>query len=122
MEGLGSRRHCRSRCAPRDMRSRTTAHTNSTRLTIIPTSSFRWPAPWHSGSGVGASVAANRIPGVRTGLMHDVFSAHQGVEDDDMNVLCLGGKVIGSALALELVETFLYAHFSKAPGHQSRLA
>jgi ribose 5-phosphate isomerase B len=74
------------------------------------------------GSGVGASVAANKIPGVRAGLIHDVFSAHQGVEDDDMNVLCLGGKVIGSGLALELVETFLHAHFSKAPRHRRRLA
>jgi ribose 5-phosphate isomerase B len=72
------------------------------------------------GSGVGASVAANKIPGVRAGLIHDVFSAHQGVEDDDMNVLCLGGKVIGSGLALELVETFLHAHFSEAPRHRRR--
>ena len=74
------------------------------------------------GSGVGASVAANKIAGVRAGLIHDVFSAHQGVEDDDMNVLCLGGKVIGSALALELVQTFLRAHFSGAARHQRRLA
>ena len=66
------------------------------------------------GSGVGASIAANKVPGVRAGLIHDVFSAHQGVEDDDMNVFCLGGKVIGSALALELIETFLTAHFSGA--------
>ena len=74
------------------------------------------------GSGVGASVAANKIPGVRAGLIHDVFSAHQGVEDDDMNVLCLGGKVIGSGLALELVETFLHACFSGAARHERRLA
>ncbi len=74
------------------------------------------------GSGVGASVAANKIPGVRAGLIHDVFSAHQGVEDDDMNILCLGGKVIGSALALELVQTFLRAHFSGATRHRRRLA
>jgi ribose 5-phosphate isomerase B len=74
------------------------------------------------GSGVGASLAATKIPGVRAGLIHDVFSAHQGVEDDDMNVLCLGAKVIGSALALELVQTFLRAHFSAAPRHQGRLA
>ncbi len=74
------------------------------------------------GSGVGASVAANKIPGVRAGLIHDVFSAHQGVEDDDMNVLCLGGKVIGSGLALELVETFLHAHFNEAPRDRRRLA
>ena len=59
---------------------------------------------------------------MRAGLIHDVFSAHQGVEDDDMNVLCLGGKVIGSALALELVQTFLRAHFSGAARHQRRLA
>jgi len=74
------------------------------------------------GSGVGASVAANKIPGIRAGLIHDVFSAHQGVEDDDMNILCLGGKVIGSALALELVQTFLHAHFSGASRHRRRLA
>ena len=74
------------------------------------------------GSGVGACVAANKTPGVRAGLIHDVFSAHQGVEDDDMNVLCLGGKVIGSAVALELVQTFLHAHFSGAARHRRRLA
>jgi ribose 5-phosphate isomerase B len=74
------------------------------------------------GSGVGASVAANKIAGVRAGLIHDVFSAHQGVEDDDMNVLCLGGKVIGSGLALELIETFLHAQFTGAARHERRLA
>ena len=74
------------------------------------------------GSGVGASIAANKIPGVRAGLIHDVFSAHQGVEDDNMNVFCLGGKVIGSALAWELLETFLKANFSGAPRHQRRVA
>lgn len=74
------------------------------------------------GSGVGASVAANKVPGVRAGLIHDVFSAHQGVEDDDMNVICLGGKVIGSALAWELIETFLAARFSGADRHKRRLA
>jgi ribose 5-phosphate isomerase B len=74
------------------------------------------------GSGVGASVAANKIPGVRAGLIHDVFSAHQGVEDDDMNVFCLGGRVIGPSLALELVETFLKARFSGAARHLRRLA
>jgi ribose 5-phosphate isomerase B len=73
------------------------------------------------GSGVGASVAANKVAGVRAGLIHDVFSAHQGVEDDDMNIFCLGGKVIGSALALELIETFLAARFSGAARHQRRL-
>jgi ribose 5-phosphate isomerase B len=74
------------------------------------------------GSGVGASVAANKVAGVRAGLIHDVFSAHQGVEDDDMNVFCLGGKVIGPALAWELIETSLTAHFSGAPRHRRRLA
>jgi ribose 5-phosphate isomerase B len=74
------------------------------------------------GSGVGASVAANKVSGVRAGLIHDVFSAHQGVEDDDMNVICLGGKVIGSALAWELIDTFLTASFSGAERHERRLA
>jgi ribose 5-phosphate isomerase B len=73
------------------------------------------------GSGVGASVAANKVAGIRAGLIHDVFSAHQGVEDDDMNVFCLGGKVIGSALAWELIETFLKARFSGAERHQRRV-
>ena len=73
------------------------------------------------GSGVGASIAANKVPGVRAGLIHDVFSARQGVEDDDMNVFCVGGKVIGSALAWELVETFLAARFCNAARHQRRV-
>jgi ribose 5-phosphate isomerase B len=70
------------------------------------------------GSGVGAAIAANKVPGVRAGLIHDVFPAHQGVEDDDMDVFCLGGKVIGSALALELIKTFLTARFSGAVRHR----
>jgi ribose 5-phosphate isomerase B len=74
------------------------------------------------GSGVGASIAANKVPGVRAGLIHDGFSAHQGVEDDDMNVFCLGGRVVGSSLALELIATFLAARFSGAERHQRRLA
>jgi len=74
------------------------------------------------GSGVGACIAANKIAGVRAALIHVGFSAHQGVEDDAMNVLCLGGKVIGPSLALELVITFLCAHFSGAPRHQRRVA
>jgi len=74
------------------------------------------------GSGVGASVAANKVAGVRAGLIHDVFSAHQGVEDDDMNVICMGGKVIGSGLAIELIATFLSARFIGAPRHRRRLA
>ena len=74
------------------------------------------------GSGVGASIAANKIAGVRAGLIHDVFSARQGVEDDDMNVICMGGRVVGGGLALQLVETFLAARFSGAERHRRRLA
>ncbi|MGO8720201.1 MAG: RpiB/LacA/LacB family sugar-phosphate isomerase [Acidobacteriaceae bacterium] len=74
------------------------------------------------GSGVGASIAANKIRGVRAGLIHDIFSAHQGVEDDDMNVFCLGGNVIGPALAWELIESFLASRFSGAERHRSRVA
>jgi ribose 5-phosphate isomerase B len=74
------------------------------------------------GSGVGASICANKIKGVRAGLIHDVFSAHQGVEDDNMNVFCLGGEVIGSALAWELLKTFLAAQFTGAPRHLRRVA
>ena len=74
------------------------------------------------GSGVGASVAANKIAGVRAGLCHDIYSAHQGVEHDDMNVLVLGARVIGPALALELAERFLAARFSGEERHRRRLA
>lgn len=74
------------------------------------------------GSGVGACVAANKVPGIRAGLIHETFSAHQGVEDDNMNVICLGGRVIGPALAWELVITFLAAQFSGAERHLRRLA
>ena len=73
------------------------------------------------GSGVGASVAANKIPGVRAGLCHDHYSAHQGVEHDDMNVLVLGGRVIGESVALELVQAFLKSKFSAEERHQRRL-
>ena len=74
------------------------------------------------GSGVGASVAANKFPGIRAAVCHDTFSARQGVEDDNMNVLCLGARVIGSELAKELVRTFLDATFSNAERHVRRLA
>lgn len=74
------------------------------------------------GSGVGASIAANKVRGVRAGLIHDVYSAHQGVEDDNMNMLCMGGRVIGPSLAWELVNTFVAARFSGAERHQRRLA
>jgi len=74
------------------------------------------------GSGVGACIAANKVPGVRAGMIHEVFSAHQGVEDDNMNMICLGGRVIGEAFAWELVRTFLAARFSGAERHLRRLA
>ena len=74
------------------------------------------------GSGVGACVAANKVPGVRAGTCHDTFSAHQSVEDDDMNVLSLGARVVGEALALEIVRTWLAATFSNAERHARRLA
>jgi RpiB/LacA/LacB family sugar-phosphate isomerase len=73
------------------------------------------------GSGVGASVAANKLPGVRAGLCHDTYSAHQGVEHDDMNVLVLGGRVIGPELARELVTAYLGATFTGEERHRRRL-
>jgi RpiB/LacA/LacB family sugar-phosphate isomerase len=74
------------------------------------------------GSGVGASVAANKLPGIRAAVCHDVYSAHQGVEHDDMNVLVLGGRIIGPALALDLVRTFVAARFTGEDRHARRLA
>src|SRR5438045_3057220 len=74
------------------------------------------------GSGVGASVCANKIPGVRAALMPDTFSAHQGVEDDHINVICLGGRTVGPAVAWELVQAFLQAEFSHEERHLRRLA
>jgi RpiB/LacA/LacB family sugar-phosphate isomerase len=74
------------------------------------------------GSGVGASVAANKVAGVRACLIHESFSAHQGVEDDNLNMICLGGLVVGHALAWGLVQTFLAARFSGAERHRRRLA
>jgi ribose 5-phosphate isomerase B len=73
------------------------------------------------GSGVGASIAANKISGVRASLIHDSFSAHQGVEDDDMNMICLGGRVIGSKIAEELITAFLNARYIGAERHKRRL-
>ncbi len=73
-------------------------------------------------SGVGAAIAANKVAGVRACLIHDGFSAHPGVEDDDMNVICLGSQVVGYAEAWELVLTFLAARFSGAERHRRRLA
>src|SRR5665647_3903541 len=74
------------------------------------------------GSGVGASVAANKVVGVRACLIHENFSAHQGVEDDDLNLICFGGLVVGHALAWELVQTFLAARFTGAERFRRRLA
>ncbi|MGA8482338.1 MAG: RpiB/LacA/LacB family sugar-phosphate isomerase [Chthoniobacterales bacterium] len=73
------------------------------------------------GSGVGASVCANKIPGIRAALIHDHFSARQGVEDDHMNILCMGGRTVGPAVAWDLVQTFLAAEFSQAVRHLRRL-
>jgi ribose 5-phosphate isomerase B len=74
------------------------------------------------GSGVGASVCANKISGVRAALVHDHFSARQGVEDDNMNILCMGGRSVGPFVAWDLVEAFLAADFSHAERHLRRLA
>ncbi len=74
------------------------------------------------GSGVGASVAANKLPDIRAAVCHDVYSAHQGVEHDDMNVMVLGSRVVASALARDLVKAFLDARFSGAERHRRRLA
>ena len=73
------------------------------------------------GSGVGVSVAANKIPGIRAAICHDTYSAHQGVEHDDMNVLCIGGRIIGSELAFEIIEAFLSARYQPEERHARRL-
>jgi ribose 5-phosphate isomerase B len=73
------------------------------------------------GSGVGACVAANKVVGIRAAMCHDSFSARQGVEDDNMNILCLGARVIGEELAAELLKDFLGARFSGAERHRRRL-
>ena len=73
------------------------------------------------GSGVGASVCANKVYGVRAGLVHDHYSAKQGVEDDHMNVICMGGRTVGPAVAWDLVQTFLIAEYSQADRHLRRL-
>jgi ribose 5-phosphate isomerase B len=74
------------------------------------------------GSGVGASVCANKIPGIHAALIHDHFSARQGVEDDHVNILCMGGRTVGPSIAWDLVQTFLAAEFSQAERHLRRLA
>jgi len=74
------------------------------------------------GSGVGASICANKVPAIRAALIHDHFSAGQGVEDDHMNIICLGGRAVGPSVAWDLVQTFLAAEFSHAPRHLRRLS
>jgi ribose 5-phosphate isomerase B len=74
------------------------------------------------GSGVGASFTANKVPGVRSALIHESYSAHQGVEDDDMNLLCLGGRVVAFALAWEIIQTYLAARYEKTERFERRLA
>ena len=74
------------------------------------------------GSGVGASVCANKVSGVRAALIHDHFSARQGVEDDHINVICLGGRTMGPAVAWDVVQTFLSSEFSREERHLRRLA
>ena len=74
------------------------------------------------GSGVGAAVCANKIAGVRAALIEDHFSARQGVEDDHMNIICLGGRIVGAELAWDLIEAFLAAEFSQAERHLRRLS
>ncbi len=73
------------------------------------------------GSGVGASVCVNKVPGIRAGLVHDHFSAVQGVQDDHMNIICMGGRTVGPAVAWDLVQTFLAAEFGRAERHLRRL-
>jgi len=74
------------------------------------------------GSGVGASVCANKVPGIHAALIHDHFSARQGVEDDHLNILCMGGRTVGPAVAWDLIQTFLAAEFSQAERHLRRLS
>jgi len=74
------------------------------------------------GSGVGVAVAANKVPDIRAGMCHDIYSAHQGVEHDNMNVLCLGARVVGPELMLDLVRKFLTARFSGEERHRRRVA
>jgi ribose 5-phosphate isomerase B len=73
------------------------------------------------GSGVGVSVAANKFPGIRAGLCHDTYSAHQGVEHDDMNVLCIGARIIGPELAFEIIRAFVGARYAPADRHARRM-
>jgi ribose 5-phosphate isomerase B len=73
------------------------------------------------GSGAGVSIAANKFPGIRASVCHDTYTAHQAVEHDDMNVLCLGARIVGSAVACELIDAFLGARFSGEDRHQRRL-
>ena len=106
---------------------------SSTGATTPPASPSATPAAWEvvsgraergiviCGSGVGASVAANKVPGIRACLCHDVYSAHQGVEHDELNVLCLGARVVGIELAKDLVSAFLNARSTGEERHRRRL-
>ena len=89
--------------------------------TILTSQAERGIVVCGSGSGVGASVSANKIPGIRAGLCHDTYSARQGVEHDDMNILVLGARVIGVEMARELVDNFLAAKFNGAERHRRRV-
>ena len=91
------------------------------RLLIIQTMLNQLPWLCELGSGVGANVAVNKVPGIRGSVCHDTYSAHQGVEHDDMNVLVLGARIVGPALARELVDAFLHAQFSGDDRHNRRL-
>jgi ribose 5-phosphate isomerase B len=73
------------------------------------------------GSGAGVSIAANKFPGIRAAVCHDTYTAHQAVEHDDLNVLCLGARIVGSAVAFELIDAFVGARFSREDRHQRRL-
>ncbi len=105
--------------------------TSSLQVTTIPTSVIPLAHAVASGevdrgiavcgSGVGASVCANKIPGIRAGLVQDHYSAHQGVEHDDMNILCMGGRVVGPVVAQELADAFLAARFTQEERHVRRL-
>ena len=74
------------------------------------------------GSGIGASIACNKVRGVRAGLVHDELSVREGVEDDNMNIICISAQLVSLSLALELVQCFLVSHFSEEPRHKRRLA
>jgi ribose 5-phosphate isomerase B len=119
--GFPLKEEVRAYLAKRGTRLWTWARSRVIRRTTIPTLPSAWARRSSAGeaprgilicgSGVGVCVAANKIPGIRAGMCHDTYSAHQGVEHDDMNVLVLGARIIGASLAYELVDAFLRAKF-----------